>query len=225
MSSSIDVRPTRVPEEMNLSCRQGNATTRHVECQSALDVMSLKLPVARGSYTKCNGHGAFGRTVSSGKDDDDVLATLESEPDNAARLSWNALPSSSAFSTTDRCSPSQEHDRPAYNCSTMKHHRSHSPRRECDARIYSYLFSSVYSIAGSCYHRVFRPQNLWRHDYRWGIDLTRIFLSFICILFLMMRITVYADHIDLDKLDIDTRTPISKLPCGQGLSTPGGTFL
>ncbi|XP_032682299.1 uncharacterized protein LOC116849327 isoform X2 [Odontomachus brunneus] len=223
MFSSINVRPTRVPEEMNLSRRQRNSTTRHVECQSALDVMSLKSPVACNSYIKCNGDGAFSRTVSSGKDDD-VLVTLGSELENAARLSWNALPSSSAFSTTDRCSPSQEHDCPAYNYSTMKHHRSRSPRRECDARIFSHLFSSVYSIAGSCYHRVFRPQNLWRHDYRWGIDLPRIFFCFICILFFMMRITVYADHVDfIDDLDIDTRTPISKLPCGQGLSTPGVT--
>lgn len=222
MSSSIDVRPTRVPEEMNLLCRQESATTRHAECRSALDAMSPKSPVTCGSYTKCNEHGALSRTAASGKDDD-VPATLGgSEPDNVARLSWNASPSSSAF-TTDRCSSSKEHDRPAYNCSTIKHR---SRRRECDTRIYSHLFSSIYSITETCYHRVFRSRNLWKYDHRWGTDFPQIFLSFVCILFLMTRVTVHANHLSFSNLtDIDIYTPISKLPCGQGLSTPGGTFL
>ncbi|XP_019700208.1 uncharacterized protein LOC105190189 isoform X2 [Harpegnathos saltator] len=222
MSSSIDVRPTRVPEEMNLAYRQDDATTRHAKCRSALDVMSLKFPVARGSYTKCNEHRVFSRSASSVKDDE-VFAALRSEPDDTARLSWNAMPSPSAFST-DRCPPSQEHDRPTYNCSTMKH-RSRNLRRERDARIYSHLFSLVYWITEYCYHRVFRSRSLWRYDYRWGIDFSRIFLSFICILFLMMHMTVHADSIDsINDTDIiDTHTPISQKPCVQGLSTPGVT--
>ncbi|XP_014481132.1 PREDICTED: uncharacterized protein LOC106747764 isoform X2 [Dinoponera quadriceps] len=238
MSSTIDERPTRVPEEMNLSYRQDNATTRrHVGRRFALDAMSSKFPTTHGSYTKCNDRGAFSRTVSSEKDDDaadednddDVMlvVTLRSErPDNAARLSWNALPSSSAFST-DRCSPSQEHDRPVYNDSTMKH-RGRSPRWKCDARIYSHLFSSVYSITKNCYRRVFRSHSLWRYDHPRGSDFSRIFLPFVCIFFLMMHMTVHADSIDsiatIDDTDfIDTYTPISKKPCVQGLSTPGVT--
>lgn len=173
-------------DKMNQCLSYGqDIASRRVGCRCASSVSSMsRLPFPLGNFVMYNDNCVASRTdsVDLFENKEIITTTSENETNNAARLSQNTLPSSSAC-PVDQCSSSEENDRPTCNCNCIINHRNQNHiQKKKSARRYLYLCIS--STMNYCFNKIFRLSIARKKDCSWGIRWIYIVLS--C-LFLMVN--------------------------------------